>query len=391
MIATIRKLAQYGRSKWTQFRIEKNSNKYKVLDKTSYSIFKKEILEFICTMRVDDEKDFFRFSTSCSHPTLYSSAYACMTMSLLGELSQLELVEKRRWADYFDGFQNPLDGLFYDPVVANQIYNDSDWWGARHLALHMINAYTDLGCKPKHQFHFLKKYYDTGYIETWLNTFDWNDWSMLEGDVDNKIMNIGCLLQYQRDTWKDVEAGNSLVFLKQYLLSKINVNTGMWGVDLLNTAWRRSRTVQFAYHLFPVFLYDGEIPEQCEKIVSIVLKTQNKCGGFGVGPNSSACEDIDSIDLLIRLKPYVNQQLVSEIDQSIEKAFRWVLMNKMNDGGFVFKLYESFVYGHQETSSLAGQGAMFPTWFRTLSVVYMIKYFNISSDYLITKCPGYEF
>ncbi|MFM6671549.1 MAG: hypothetical protein ACKPJO_15710, partial [Dolichospermum sp.] len=69
----------------------------------------------------------------------------------------------------------------------------------------------------------------------------------------------------------------------------------------------------------------------------------------------------------------------------------WVLCNQVKDGGFVFRLYEPFSYGHKETSSTENQGAMLPTWFRILCLVYLLNYLKISNDFVITKCPGYEF
>jgi len=83
-----------------------------------------------------------------------------MTLSHLNELSKYTSEEKRQWVDYFDSFQSSEDGLFYDQTVRNGIYDDTDWWGARHLALHLISAYTMLDASPKYPFKFLERYYD---------------------------------------------------------------------------------------------------------------------------------------------------------------------------------------------------------------------------------------
>jgi hypothetical protein len=115
--------------------------------------------------------------------------------------------------------------------------------------------------------------------------------------------------------------------------------------------------------------------------VQIVLATQNRLGGFGVKLNSSACEDIDSIDILIRLSPLVPDRKV-EIDAAMRKALHWVLCNQVGDGGFVFRLGEPLVYGHLETSSNKNQGAMFPPWFRTLSLAYLARHFSVVSSFL---------
>jgi hypothetical protein len=336
------------------------------------------------------EKDFeYFYSANSTKPTLYSSVYACMTLSLLGRLNELTVDQKSRWIQYFDSFQSADDGLFYDPVVQNNIYTDSDWWGARHLALHMISAYTDLGGKPQYPFRFLKRYYKPQHINTWLDAFDWESSFGNTNDIDNKIMNIGCLLQFQRDAWGDSGAGDAVRYLQQYLKDRINPKTGMWGKWNTADPYQRSRMVQFAYHLFPLFLYDNQTLEYSDLIVDQVLKTQNTLGGFGVQLNSSACEDIDSIDILCRLVLEVPGRK-NEIDAALDKAWKWVLCNQVEDGGFVFRLYDPLTYGHLEMSSGSDQGAMFPTWFRLLSLAYLSRYFGKHSFFL-NSCPGYEF
>lgn len=356
-----------------------------------FEIFKQNILRFSDSLRLGQEAHLYRYSDSCTAPTLYASAYACMTHSMLRALPSFDKEQISYWIDYFDSFQSPNDGLFCDPVIENEIYAESDWWGSRHLALHMISAYTALGEKPKHPFHFLRKYYSADAISNWLNLYNWSSAEIGREDPDNKIMNIGCLLQYQRDTWDDREAGAAVQHLKDSLRKKLNRETGMWGGFDIANPHERSRMVQFAYHLFPIFFYDKEFDFDAEKIVSITLSTQNRFGGFGVQPNSSACEDIDSIDLLIRLYPFMSEQLQAEINASLAKAFNWALLNQVDDGGFVFRLNEAFRYGSDNTSSLPNEGAMLPTWFRTLSLAYMARFLGLANNFVITRCPGYEF
>jgi len=361
------------------------------LDSFKFEDLKQDIIAFIRLNQIDETHYLYKYSASCTKPTLYASAYALMTLSLLGELEKLSDFKKEEWQNYFDSYQSESDGLFYDPAVQNEIYNDTDWWGARHLALHMINAYTDLGCRPKYPFAFLKKYYEPSAIQMWLDQFDWQSPSIGAGDVDNKNMNIGCLLQYQRDYWVDTEASQALEFLKKYLRSKINKQTGMWGRFDIDNPHQRSRMVQFAYHLFQLYFYDDDYEFDREKIINFTLKTKNKLNGFGVKLNSSACEDVDSIDILIRLQKKTAPMIQNEVRESIKKSFNWILTNQVEDRGFVFRLEEPFAYGSVETSSKKNEGAMLPTWFRTLSIAYMANFLNVDSNFKITNCPGYEF
>ncbi len=358
------------------------------ISKFDYEMFRSRVLRYIKLMQTDDSGIYYKYSGNCTKPTLYASIYACMTQGMLGALAEYSDELRRKWVNYFDSFQDAETGLFYDPVVANDIFLDTDWWGARHLALHIIIAYADLGAKPTYPFRFLKRYYDTDYLIDWLRGVSWNDASIGLGDIDNKIMNIGCLLQYQRDYWEDAEAGAAVDFLKSYLKKMVNPYTQLWGPRDLSDKELRSRIVQFGYHLLPMYFYDRDFCFAPDKIVETVLNTQNAYGGFGVRYNSSACEDIDSIELLIRLRTRVDNVLSCQIDQALNKAFTWVLLNQMDDGGFVFRLNESFKYGHKQMSSTSNQGAMFPTWFRCLCVKRILSTHDVRQDD-IRHLPGY--
>lgn len=355
-----------------------------------FDLFSSRVTSFVHSMRTDDSGLRYRYARNCTHPTLYASAYACMTLSLLGSLQSASEAQKDAWAEYFDGFQNGEDGLFYDPAVMNKAYSDSDWWGARHLTMHLLSAYTDLGVRPRHPFRYLGKYYDPTYLTAWLDGIEWAGESLGAADIDNKIMNIGCQLQYQREAWADGDAAEAVEYLKGYLRGKINRATGMWG--RFNTAdpQQRSRMVQFAYHLFPLYFYDGDFDFDHALIVPHVLNTQNQHGGYGVQINSSACEDIDSIDLLIRFAPYVTPSVGEEIERSLARALGYVMLNQAVDGGFVFRLAEPFHYGSTQTSSRANEGALFPTWFRTLSLAYLTGHLGLAKGFRITRAPGCE-
>ncbi|OQB68977.1 MAG: hypothetical protein BWX91_00744 [Spirochaetes bacterium ADurb.Bin133] len=347
-------------------------------------------LNYVQSMKIGKKIGEYKFAGSCKNPNIYSSAYACMIYSLYNKLNNFSEKEKNEWRNYFDSFQSESDGYFYDNSLLNDNYNKLDWWGKRHLVLHLITCYNNLGFVPKYKFFFLEEYYDLNKFEERLDSMFMQYEKKLSLDIDNFIMNIGALLQYSRDTWKDHKAEESVKWLLEYLENKINKNTGLWTNCDISTLSNLSRTVQFAYHLYPLFLYDNYQINLKEKIIDNVLKTQNIFGGYGVSLNSSACEDIDSIYLLIKLSEKNNYKKES-IRNSLQKALPWILANMNEDGGFVFKRDEPLIYGHKEMSSIENESNMFATWFRTLSLAYLIKFLNIKNDYKINRCPGMEF
>ncbi len=355
-----------------------------------YSFLKNKTLSFIESMKFGREVGVYKYSDSTNKPTIYSSVYACLILSLYDQLTLFEENEKKEWIEYFDSFQSAEDGLFYDSIIRNDIYDQSDWWGARHLALHIISAYEALGAKPKYPFKFLEFYYNDNNLLDFLESINWNQNFTHENDIDNKIMNIGCLLQYSRDKFNDKYALNSINFIIRFLQSKININTGLWGNSNLDNPKDLSRMIQFAYHVFSLFFFDNIEIGNKQKILSYALKTQNVFGGFGNQINSSACEDIDSIDIITRISKNT-APIGEDVHKSISKALFWVLTNMNDDGGFVFRRNEGFEYGHSEMYSAPNESSMFATWFRTLSLVYISNFLSLPNFYNIAKVPGYQY
>jgi hypothetical protein len=80
---------------------------------------------------------------------------------------------------------------------------------------------------------------------------------------------------------------------------------------------------------------------------------------------------------------------------ALHKAIPWILTNMNEDGGFVFRRMGPFVYGHQLMSSKSDESAMFPTWFRTLSLAYIGKCLPDSMPgkfgWQFIRCPGLQF
>jgi hypothetical protein len=339
-------------------------------------------------MRVEERS--YRYSSSVSQPTLYASAYACLTLSLTGEVDQLDEEDRGLWVTYFDAHQSASDGLFRDSAIQNKIFDNTDWWGARHLAMHMISAYTALGAKPPYRFAFLDEYKDMKTLHGWLSSHRWQQPLADGDDIDNKIMNIACLLQYDRDFFDDRKAGEAVRFISDYLIDRVDRKTGMWNVFDETKPDEVSRAVQFAYHINKILFYD-DVPLVNEKsVIDLTLSTQNRFGGFGVPENSSACEDIDSIDMLVYLANRTTYKH-DEIHNALQRGLAWVLANQNEDGGFVFRRNEPLVYGHPLMRSSSNESALFPTWFRTLTVAYLVNFLYKDNGFSFIRSPGCQF
>lgn len=320
----------------------------------------------------------YRYSASCRQATLYSSCYAAMARHLLGDLGTLAAGEREEWAGYLNAHQDE-DGLFRDPVIFGQGWYADDplWCGRPHLTCHVVTALACLGAAAPRPLRWLDPWRDPDALVRWLETRDWGERVAWTG---NEVMNVGTLLQYARDFRNDTSAGRAVEALLEWLATHhVSPETGVWGSVDVSDPVRRSHAVQAAYHWWPLFFYDGAPIPYLERAIDTVLATQNAAGGFGWGVHnaaeplhSSACEDIDSIDPLCRMLQRTDYRR-DDIRAALARAASWVLANQVPDGGFVFIRGRAFEYGHAELRGEAGEGALFPTWFRLLSLALIGK------------------
>ena len=380
---------RYIRNKLFFHRLERMVNSVKI-QQLNVNSLRLKTLSFVESMRVQGKPTGrYRYSKSQRIPVLYASAYAALTRHLYRDLHTLTDVEKEEWISYINTFQCD-DGLFRDPVVSNEIAETEVWWGWKHMTMHIIMALTALGGITLRDFTFLDPLLDLDALVGWLKSRDWENSAC---NVSNEVQNVGTLLQYSRDLHNNERAGHAVDCLLDWLEETQNPETGSWKYPL-DSAVNRSFAIQTGYHLWLLFFYDTRPIRYIERIIDSALTTQNKLGGFGVALNSSGCEDIDSIDPLVRLSMMTDYRN-DEVQAVLKRALPWILANINDDGGFVFRRGEQMVYGHELMSSKINESAMFPTWFRTLSMAYLAKALPDSCvgnfDWKFIQCPGLQF
>lgn len=358
--------------------------------KFDYNNFKTATLKYVETMNVSGFD--YTFASSSKTPVLYGSVYACMLKGFFGEIENLSNQQKRDWADYFDSFQSESDGYFRDPNIAGDEFENigiwGDGWGIRHLTAHIIIAYGRLGFRPKYEFKFLEKYYDEDYVKEWLNNFDFskNVWSQ-----SNYIMNAVTILQYARDYMSEDRAVAPIKIILDWLRNSQRADTGMWHNYEINSYHEKGDAIRGAYHFYPLFFYDNEVLPYGDKIIDVILSSQNSWGAFedNLMP-SGACEDIDAIDPMIRYSILTNYK-TPEVKNAIQKSLMWYMSNLNKNGGFEYMLETPNEYGgHPLTTSKLNESNLFATWFRTLGLAYILEYLKINNDFNIGTFPGYE-
>lgn len=338
----------------------------------------------------------YRYAAEVPEPTLYSSSYAAMTRGLYRDLDSLSTVECAEWIAYLQSHQQD-DGLFGDPLIANEGWykDDPEWCGRRHLSCHVVTALTCLGAVAVKPARWLEAFYDRQHLVRWLEERDWENNA---DTVGNEVLNVGTLLQYERDFRHEPRAVIAVESMLDWLAgNRMCEETGLWGQFDTRDPKSLSRAVQGAYHFWLLFFYDRKPIPYPRRVVDGVLRTENPAGGYGWGVHgqrSSACEDIDSIDPLVRMS-FLAHYRRDEIVDSLRRAIPHVLANQNDDGGFSFVRSAPFSYGHPLLTSSPNGSGMFPTWFRTLSLAYLGQALPDSPvgafDWAFQNCPGCQF
>jgi hypothetical protein len=359
----------------------------------SIESIRQKTLAFIESMRITDGPfGRYRYSSDVQKPTLYSSTYAAMTRHLYRDLESLSHSEREEWIDYLQNHQRD-DGLFTCPVATFGQANE-------HLSWHVTTALHCLGETARKPLHWIEPYKDAKTLNVWL---DKRRWGRKVDYASNIVQNLGVALQYARDFHDDKDAAASVTQLLDYLANRADPKTGLWGdgeLDL-NKEQDLSRAIQAAYHFWLLWDYDRKPIPYPDLAVDQTLKTQNKLGGYGCGVHnkkypyqSSACEDIDSVDPLVRIMLSTGYRR-ADILQSLKRALPWVLTNQTESGSWVFKRGLGFQYGHPAMRAGEGVGGMFPTWFRSLCLAYLGKGLPDSLvgqyDWQFVQSPGSHF
>jgi hypothetical protein len=324
-------------------------------------------------------------------PLVYCATYRLLIAALVDGTEAESRRRMRGLLDVVLAAQDPSDGLFKDSAVRE--YNDEsvDWWGWRHLTAQALNALCLFDEKARYPLHFSRAVWPSGAVTAWLESYDWE---LHAPDASNAVMNYGVALQYERDVCGRSEAGHALVELLDWLDSQHDPLTGSWGVHA-DTPVGRSMAVQTAYHIWVLYLYDGRPIPGLEAAIDICLATKTATGGFGYRLNTSACEDIDSIQPLVWFSSMTDYRK-RDVLRALSSARAWVMANQMADGGFVFRIGEPFSYGPAPAFfSGPNRSALFPTWFRALSLAYIERATAFSSGppgYCshMSRSPGYQ-
>ena len=324
------------------------------------------VLSFIkqCALGPDP----WRFASTPGGPeTLYASCFAYMLYHYLGRTEELTLEEKRGWAAYLNSWQDPKSGYFIGPeLVESELKSRKHSYEhiAQHLAAHVLPTLALLGALPKYPLGFAHPFVKLEYLQAWLEVRNWRD-AWLEG---NNLLFIGQFLIFLRDFEKNAEAQKALDCYFDWLDREVDPTTGLWGT---NGFCSNANALYGGYHQLLVYYYENRPVRHPNRLVDVALSLQHPDGGFNPDGGGGACEDVDTVDILVNMYKQTDYKR-SRIRIALRRSLRQILDMQAPDGGFVYRRDQPFIHmGITKTASPANQSNLFPTWFRihTLALI----------------------
>lgn len=328
---------------------------------TNYRFRKDDALKFIDSM-YDPHLGGYR-SVPGGPVTLYGTCYAILTQYYLGE----DVVLDSHTIDFIQNGQIET-GEFVGPELRYYEASEGSMYDREHLVHHLTCAVIPV-CL---QFHipiqyplkFSHKYCDLDYLKKWLDQRDFK-YAWLEG---NNLIFVGQLLIYLREVEKIPEAGEALSFWFKWLDDNIDPNTSLWGS---NGFCRLEHAVYGGYHQLLAYYYEDHEISNPQGLVDTILSLQHIDGGFNPKGNAGACEDVDSVDILVNMYKRFDYRR-GDIRFALKRCLNHILHTQNKDGGFPYNRNKQqshmAVPGTQAPQNVS---CMFPTWFRihTLALI----------------------
>jgi len=351
---------------------------------------REKVIGFIEDMKITKKENLigYRFSKNSFQPTCYNLIFVL----LIKHLMNIEDKNIQHELEILQTYQE-LDGYFRDKKIASNYTNgDLGGWGWEHLTLHALMVFALYNIKPKFNIPIFYKINNSDELSKWLRNMDVEKQAI---DAGNKIQNFATSIQFKKyfESYKD--ENNYLSQIYNFLNKNQNKNNGLFGSEYLNKKDLMHGIIG-GYHLWLLYFYDGREINNSDKIIDSLIKNQNISGGFGIFLNSSACEDIDSVDPLVRF--FVRQGKKNQnILICLNKFLPSLLKNLNDDGSWVFRRNEACYLFSDNMYSEANNGNLFYTWFRLLNLAYISKvladdnrnFWNFK--FIFKRIPGHQF
>lgn len=323
----------------------------------------KKVLKY-CNSMKGDRLWQYKYSADCPE-TLWASAFAVLTLGLIGELEKMPEKEKSSWINYIQSFQDEKTGLFLDPKFKDKdkksLIHSNELMFA-HSSTFIMGALVLLGGKPLYPINGVHEFRDPVKMKKWIET---RPWEFSPWVVGNWSYDMGCAMGMDYLVTIDdrnLEAMNA--YFEWYDKHQLK-ETGWW--DLSGKA-PVSEQQYGGYHTLMVYrMFDRPVP-MAERMIESSLSLQSRDGMFVRGGGGGCCEDMDVIDTLVSLGLATDYKQ-EEIKEALFKALPAILSKQNFDGGFYDKLRGGRAeFGWKLCSARLGASDLCSTLFQCFSI-----------------------
>lgn len=295
---------------------------------------KKEVLNWLDTMRVKDAPYGTYKMSASTEATLFSSCFAVFVRELYNDLENISHTERDEWIALIQNCQDRETGLFIDPTLKeegkfNENLGMAPGWGYTtwQSTTFCISALKALNGSIKHHFNFLYEWKKPDMVTSWLNSLDWKRGTWCNGNLA-MFLGICLIMDYELNNDKKTKEGLDAFF--DWHDNFQDPKTGFWGT---NCGTPINIGLFGAMHQYLLYYYMDRPLRYMEKIVDNTLLIQQPDGLFSPIGGGGGCEDLDAVDTLVNMYKRFDYRR-----NDIRKALQRVLVATINsqgaDGGF---------------------------------------------------------
>jgi len=322
---------------------------------------RERVREWLDTMLVEDQpfgvhraSDYHDVSEfpSMLLPATYNATHCRV---LLGDYDDLAPGQRDALVEFINGFQQEAGNYRMPQMRKENIYYPTWEYIDFHTTNYAMGAILSVGGKMTRTLQFVEKYCSPESLREWLSRRNMTDpWN--EG---NNIVNIAgfyFILAEQGDE----RMGELIEQLFRWHEETQDPQTGYWLDKDAQPPVHPMVAMAGAAHNFHIYYYLNRPLKHVERIV-------DHCLGFVGDGVTSACVDIDVVDILANMYRYGYR--TADIEAGFEKKLADLLEFQNSDGGFAdtcagdrrFDGWNSYV----EPQGLSN---CFATWFRTATM-----------------------
>jgi hypothetical protein len=377
---------------------------------------KDSVLTWLDTLRIPGSCCRYRFSAN-GDDTIFCSCFALFILDLFNETKKFTEQDRQNWISYIQSFQNEEHGCFEPETY----YSKDKERNCYQLTCFCLSALKILDAEPKFSLKFTERWKTADDIKKYLYEKGCHKG---RGGSGNSAMFLAKFLTYEYERTKESRLLNKINAWFKFHDETQNRN-GFWGSGLKS---HYISGLQNGFHQLVIYFYWQREVLRLNRIVDIVLMSQDREGFFATTPGGETCFDYDSIYVLATAYRITNYRK-EDIKSSLTKAFDAILSTRSSDAGFRrskyrlanlrdFLLHIPFYFsgripylwylrvrisvftclqgkdpvysGWSKTGRRWDESNLFDTWFRCLALAELANTIDLRSNLGLNKASFHE-